>query len=843
MKASFLHLIFLLLAPLVFGQNHDSCREELDAILKKDIKKEVKIKLVSQFLSKQEKKISSKTRSYAYHKLGLLYYGINAIESAIEETKKAVRLRSSKEQFVDYFLLNNSLNNLFFYYKKKGATNNCLQTLFRIITNPSNDKYTYNAYISLGYTFANQGDYFTAIDCLHVVINEYGIKHEHSHILLLAHRAAIYVYSKIDETKRNLSKITHHEKEINRLKTLFGGDDDPAVFNNLGNLYEGFNLVKKAKKEYLKSLDLYQKENDTLNMGRVYNNLGRVFNKLQDYEQADYYFNKGLRVTNDIQVKAAIYSNFGDRSNFIEKISYNKKAIEEVLQKKNIKDFSLEIRGILDSPYKLDILDYLIEILKGHIHIYKTDKNEESLRQAVKICDLTDVLFSSFRIESLVDTSKLFWIRKAAKFYMIGVELCYFEKNTAKAFYFMEKNKGLLLLENINKIQHKEKIIPISLDGYLNKYIDDDQSFVEYIVNEEEGFGIFCNKEQRLFFKLKNVPDLLKNIVLLRKKMQKHFVLKEDKTVYNVLANKVFKRLFPFKVPLGKKMIIIPDYTLQHINFEALIPSITDPKYLVYSTEISYLLSASIFFNLEKIPSKDKEKQLLVFAPISFKDKSLTPLVRSKETIKKITKNYSNKVFIKNKATKKAFFNEIKKYEIIHINSHAGLEEKSGEPWLAFYDKKITLDEIAEKTTNTKLVVLDACNGASGKQETGEGVMSLSRSFINGGTKSVVTTQWKANEKSVNSLITSFYQELRTGKTKSAALRKAKLDYLKTHQLSEVSPYYWASLILLGNNDAIETKSPYVLYWIWGIITTLIVFFFLILMVKHLYIIRNNNQK
>ena len=49
-----------------------------------------------------------------------------------------------------------------------------------------------------------------------------------------------------------------------------------------------------------------------------------------------------------------------------------------------------------------------------------------------------------------------------------------------------------------------------------------------------------------------------------------------------------------------------------------------------------------------------------------------------------------------------------------------------------------------------------------------------------------------------------FYSHLKQGKTKTNALRQAKLNYLKSHKLMEVSPYYWASFVLIGDGGELS---------------------------------------
>jgi LPXTG-motif cell wall-anchored protein len=113
---------------------------------------------------------------------------------------------------------------------------------------------------------------------------------------------------------------------------------------------------------------------------------------------------------------------------------------------------------------------------------------------------------------------------------------------------------------------------------------------------------------------------------------------------------------------------------------------------------------------------------------------------------------------------------------------------------------------------NTSLVILSACETASGGLLEGEGVMSLSRSFSYAGCSNVITTLWNADDRSTAYLTLKLHQYLDKGLTKDAALQQAKLDLLKDPRLNprEKHPYYWSHLILIGNYEAGKDKN-----WPW----------------------------
>jgi hypothetical protein len=72
-----------------------------------------------------------------------------------------------------------------------------------------------------------------------------------------------------------------------------------------------------------------------------------------------------------------------------------------------------------------------------------------------------------------------------------------------------------------------------------------------------------------------------------------------------------------------------------------------------------------------------------------------------------------------------------------------------------------------------------------------------------------------------------FYEFLKEGKSKSEALQKAKLRYLKTTKDESLKhPYYWSGFVLNGNTTAMyQSDKLYFLLILPGLFTAALVFF------------------
>ncbi len=145
---------------------------------------------------------------------------------------------------------------------------------------------------------------------------------------------------------------------------------------------------------------------------------------------------------------------------------------------------------------------------------------------------------------------------------------------------------------------------------------------------------------------------------------------------------------------------------------------------------------------------------------------------------------------------------------ILHLASHAEADEEdpARSRILLAGDRNrldyLFLEDIqALNLKGTELVTLSACRTAAGRLKPGEGVQSFGRAFLAAGARSTLSTLWPVADAPAAEFMKQFYGEIAAGKTKAAALRAAKLRFIRSGS-SLSDPAHWAAFVLTGDGDS-----------------------------------------
>ena len=264
------------------------------------------------------------------------------------------------------------------------------------------------------------------------------------------------------------------------------------------------------------------------------------------------------------------------------------------------------------------------------------------------------------------------------------------------------------------------------------------------------------------------------------------------------------------------RLIIIPDDELNYIPFEALQDE--NNKYLVQSYSVQYQFSAGLLQRQRKGIAANSG--VLAFAPFSgdVQGTGYASLPYSGEEVLGL----QGKILLGAAATKQQFINHANNYHIVQLATHAAANDSlPARSYISFYPGSIDTDHIlfaqeiyGLRLDSTDLIILSACETGSGRLVHGEGLMSITRAFSYAGCPNLITSLWKATDRTTAFITIRLHFYLDKGYTKDHALQSAKIDLLKSNDIPAQlkTPDHWSHLVFIGDYEPGPRATPW--YWL-----------------------------
>ena len=257
------------------------------------------------------------------------------------------------------------------------------------------------------------------------------------------------------------------------------------------------------------------------------------------------------------------------------------------------------------------------------------------------------------------------------------------------------------------------------------------------------------------------------------------------------------------------KVFIIPDGSLNNLNFETLIVADPKPHYWIEDADITNasslrVLAASFVNKNARARAREKKRadNLLLIGDSVAPSKEYPELPRASQQMANVAKHFApaqEQVYQRDQATPAAYLaGNPEKFSTIHFVAHGTASR------LSPLDSAIVLSKSASETDSFKLyardivkhplhadlVTISACYGAGERAYSGEGLVGLAWAFLRAGAHNVIAGLWEVTDASTEQLMDRFYDELGKGADPDVALRAAKLSLL--HGSAYHNPFYWA---------------------------------------------------
>ena len=680
--------------------------------------------------------------------------------------------------------------------------------------------------------------------------------------------SAIYLYTTLLRPKSTSIPLLNNLAGIYLTKK----NPDSALYflNQVSNADGVYNIT------YTNLLaNAYMQKNDTAKAAKYLNTATELFNSNPQKPKSNYYgatckyFGDLMLMENKIRAALQFYQQsiiqynfkFSDTNiyvnpgNFIG--AFASYGLFEVLlakancfallynQDKNNKNFEA-VKNTYDSAFAL--IDYIKKsISNDEARLFIADKVFDGFRKAV------DFIMGEKRSDDDLLTA-LKWISKS-RATSLAISL---KENTIKQFAglpdsLLQKERNIkisisrlkLQLQQAEDTSTQKGILSeigsaeLDLNGLINLYrkfpayyrqkfasdsfnisniqqniLDNNSGIICYFRGEKSMMAFVIKKSGIIYQELPDDPLLSQQLKsfsenLIQNNTGKNYDAAVSKYICNALITPLTKYIAGIT-----SLIIIPDQQLISLPFEAL--QMQDNQFLVEKYAVTYQYALPFV----QLNSKAADyKNALALAPFANTDTNKLSILRS--SIDEISGFQKQSQLVNENATRNNFLQKVAAVSIIHLATHAAVNfDEPENSYIAFYpvtnndsSYKLFAHELYNlQLPNAQLVFLSACETGTGKVSQSEGALSLSRAFAYAGCANIVTSLWKAEDRSTAYISTKFYHYLEKGYTYATALQQAKKDLLSDVSMSQYhAPQYWSHLIFIGD---VQGGRPSFVLWI-----------------------------
>jgi CHAT domain-containing protein len=277
------------------------------------------------------------------------------------------------------------------------------------------------------------------------------------------------------------------------------------------------------------------------------------------------------------------------------------------------------------------------------------------------------------------------------------------------------------------------------------------------------------------------------------------------------------------------KVFIIPDGSLNNLNFETLLvsdsklpeakpteaqlPATTpsSPSLHSWIEDVTIANASSLRIlgasrpneNANRNNNKEKPTRTLLLVGNSIAPNDKYPqLPQAAAQMQSVARHFpaaEETIFTQQAATPSAYLEgNPERFSYIHFVAHGTASRLSPLDSAIVLSKasaeddsfKLYARDIIRHPLRANLVTISACYSAGERSYSGEGLVGLSWAFLRAGAHNVIAALWDASDVSTQLLMDKFYDELDRGASPDAALRAAKLSLLRNRAFH--NPFYWA---------------------------------------------------
>jgi CHAT domain-containing protein/Flp pilus assembly protein TadD len=473
--------------------------------------------------------------------------------------------------------------------------------------------------------------------------------------------------------------------------------------------------------------------------------------------------------------------------------------------------------------------------------LYEDEKQVESASREYRASLST---FETARSELQHEDSRLPFLTNASRIYDDYVYFLVAQGKADEALQVAEYSRGRTLTEGLGLLQKGTsfKLEPLNAQQIAGRA---GGTVLFYWLGEEQSYLWAITPQKIKLFPLPPAAEIKARVERYRKAIidqreSLQTASDDGASLYHILVEPA-KELLPRSVAskdaavknlaTSGKVFIVPDGSLNSLNFETLIVSAarsesqpelraeSQPHYWIEDVTLSSASSLRMLQAFHAAHGKGTGN-LLLFGDAIAPNEDFPQLPEAAIEMEKIGKHFPSgqeQAFSREQANPPAYLaSKPERFSYIHFVAHgtasslspldsaivlsradalkadaskAGAEEDSF---------KLYARDIIHHPLRAELVTVSTCRSAGARAYSGEGLVGLSWAFVRAGAHNVIGALWDVSDASTPQLMDELYGELKKGETPDAALRHAKLTLLRSGAFRK--PFYWAPFQLYAGS-------------------------------------------
>ncbi|MBL4709014.1 MAG: CHAT domain-containing protein [Flavobacteriales bacterium] len=379
----------------------------------------------------------------------------------------------------------------------------------------------------------------------------------------------------------------------------------------------------------------------------------------------------------------------------------------------------------------------------------------------------------------------------------------------------IEKAKSELKTRE-NGMSEQKDFFQADLDQLIQLSKQSSTVFLEFGEGQEYPYVLMINDGHLIQKQISVSKDSLNDLI------KRHLFHLKTPTIsihdYTITGNDLYSLLLEPLAIEQQNIVIIPSDLIAYLPFESLVTNllgINSYKKLPYAIgkwNFSYVFSSAFLSDLQT----ELKQSFCGLLPVNQKEGDLSS---HEDLMNSITSKFRGEYF--QKETPNTLTSISEQHGFIHISSHGTFSRKHPMKSYLFMpgsdSSKLTIEQLYSTTiSGSPFIVLNACETGEGELRSGEGIDNFTRAFFYSGASGVIESSWKINANQTAIIFNWFYNSLLDGTDTKAALRTAKLTYLKDQNTDNhfAHPYYWAGFRHFGTAVSLQKQSSNILYWL-----------------------------